>query len=620
MLEQAVELHRTGDLQRAEPLYRKVLEQDPRNVMALHMLGCLYIHAGQPRSAIDPLRRAIKLQPDFNDAHIVLGNLYLNLEQFDSAVRHLKRAAELEPDFVPVLVNLGGALDKTKRHEEAEEYLLHALEVEPNNPWAHSALGLALVSLGRAGEAEMHCRRAIDIDPNFAPGMTNLALALVAQQKPTDAEAHCRRAIEIDPEMMDARETLAMCLRDEGRYDEALEQIVSCIERSPGRATSIDLLASILLETARFDDLVKWMNRLMELAPKEFWGPMYSNLAMAHSGLGQMELAVAAHRKACEIWDEDSVPRFNLALCLLSMGELKEGFQLYEKRAGLASSVKRFLEPEWDGSPIPGKRLVVHVEQGLGDTLQYARFLPMIKERSQAHVIFECQPELMDIMGRCKGHDEIIERAMDFRAPDVELDQRISLMSVGKLFLPDLESIPTELPYIFPLEDKVQAWRKRLGDGPELKVGLRWAGNPVFGGDRIRSTHIREMAPLANLPGVKFFSLQKDRAAEQIPFAPEGLVIEDFTDELETLDDTAGLMCALDLVISTCTSVVHLSGALGRPTWVLLSATPDWRWLLDRDDSPWYPGIMKLFRQRQLMSWHEPVSQIRAELEKLVGK
>jgi hypothetical protein len=238
----------------------------------------------------------------------------------------------------------------------------------------------------------------------------------------------------------------------------------------------------------------------------------------------------------------------------------------------------------WDGSTLNGKTILVHAEQGFGDTIQFVRYLPMVQTQG-GHVIFECQKNLIRLLRDCNGIDKIIEITSK---PKVNFDTHISLLSLPGIFGTDLDSIPSDIPYINVDPLLVEHWRKKISDNNDFKIGITWAGRPTYK-DRFRSCSLADFAPLAGIHGITFYSLQKGPASKEILNPPEGMEIINLDNDLNDFADTAGIMQNLDLVISTDTAVVHLAGAIGKPVWTLLHSAPDWRWFLSREDSPWYP-------------------------------
>jgi hypothetical protein len=319
-----------------------------------------------------------------------------------------------------------------------------------------------------------------------------------------------------------------------------------------------------------------------------------------------LDAAAEAYRQAIE-WRADFVSaKFNLALTQLLQGSFVEGFTGFEARwdlPDLAKTRQHFSQPQWDGSDLNGRTILLHAEQGIGDTIQFIRYAPLVAQRG-GRVVFQCPEAMTRLFEGFPGIDRFVVRGRELP----EFDLHCPLLSLPLAMKTTLETIPASVPYLSADAESVSRWRKRL-PRDSVNVGLAWAGRAEHSNDRLRSMALTDFAPLVDAPGVNFFSLQKGDAAEQLRSTPDGLAITDWTEQLQDLSDTAALIDALDLVITVDTSVAHLAGALGKPVWVLLPFAPDWRWMLDRSDSPWYP-TMRLFRQPQARDWRSPVEQV----------
>jgi hypothetical protein len=307
----------------------------------------------------------------------------------------------------------------------------------------------------------------------------------------------------------------------------------------------------------------------------------------------------------------DFPARFDLSETLLLMGEFERGWREYRYRYSLAHTTaieRKVQRPRWDGQPIPGKTLLIHDEQGFGDTFQFMRLVPWAKARSGARVILEINGETLSLAGRSKGYDDIVARGSLPPAFDMHCEMMSLPMALG-LTLGDL---PGPMPYLSADPLRLGRWRRRLADLPRPLVALAWAGRPAHFNDANRSLRLEQLAPLTQA-GLTLLSIQKGPAAEQADAPPKGMSLLSLSAEIADFEDTAAILCIADLLISVDSSPVHLAGALGRPAWVMLPKVPDWRWLLNRTDTPWYPR-MRLFRQDTRMDWTAVVARIAFEL------
>lgn len=307
----------------------------------------------------------------------------------------------------------------------------------------------------------------------------------------------------------------------------------------------------------------------------------------------------------------DFPTRFDLAETLLLSGEFERGWREYRYRYSLAHTAhieRKVQRPRWDGRAMPGQTLLIHDEQGYGDTFQFIRLVPWAKERSGARVVVEINAESLSLVRRATGFDDIVERGT---LPPA-FDMHCEMMSLPMALRLSLDDLPGPTPYLHPDPRRVERWRQRLAGLPRPLVALVWAGRPTHPNDANRSLSLAQLAPLART-GVSFVGLQKGPAAKQAALPPKGMSLLSLSDEIQDFEDTAAILCVADLLISVDSSPVHLAGALGRPVWVMLPKVPDWRWLLERTDTPWYPR-MRLFRQEVRADWSGVVSRMAAEL------
>jgi len=435
--------------------------------------------------------------------------------------------------------------------------------------------GVVLASLGRHEDAIQRFERAIELAPGFVHAHVNLGSSLFHTRRIEAAMAAFERALAIDPNMPDAINCYGAALRATGRHTEARACFERAVALDPTNVNALNNLGLAFKDEGALGEALRCYDAVLARAP-DF---------------------VDAH--------------WNRGLALLTLGRLRRGWPGYAwrlKRAQLLQQglVRQFVEPAWDGAPFHGKTLLVHAEQGFGDTLQFVRYLPAVKERG-GDVILECQPELHRLLEGIAGADRVAAPGEGSR----HFDLQVPLLSLPGIFETDLASLPASpIPYLSAPTSAARSWRARLR-GPGLAVGLVWAGSPSHINDRNRSLALQALAPLDRVP-CRYYSLQKGAAAlggER----PAGPALVDLAPELGDFADTAGCLAALDLLVSVDTAPVHLAGALGRPVWNLLPSAPDWRWMLDRNDSPWYPS-MRLFRQPRPGDWASVIGEVAAAL------
>ena len=500
------------------------------------------------------------------------------------------------------------------RRAEAEAIYRQILALEPNHSDALHLLGIIARQAGRNAVAIELFRKAITLHPNAPAYHYNLGNALRHEGRLDEAIAAFHRVIDIQPDHLDAHNNLGVALRERGRLDDAVCACRRAIEIQPGRAEAYNNLGAVLSELDRLDEAIAAYRRALELKPD--CADAHMNLGSALKDQGQLDEASSCYAEALRLTPDDAEVKWGYSFLLLLRGEMERGWPLHEARwdAALCSSPKRnFRQPMWCGEPLNGRRVLVHAEQGLGDSIQFIRYVPMIVRRGGV-VVVECPRPLVVLFRNFEGISEFV--AMGESLPPFDL--HVPMLSLPLVFKTTLGTIPRGTPYLAADPAKCEPWRERLRiERARLRVGLAWAGNVTHSQDRRRSIPLARLLPLVTVEGIDFFSLQKDRGTDQIRELPAAAGLTDCTQLLNDFADTAALIAQLDLVISVDTAILHLAGALGRPAWALLPFAPDWRWLLNRDDSPWYP-TMRLFRQPRLMDWEPVIDEVREQLQQQV--
>lgn len=555
LLQSAVARHQAGELEPAEELYRQVLANDPDNADALHLLGVIAYQVRNYAAALELIGAAIRRRDQVPAFHNNFGNVLRDQGFWDQALVAYASAVTLDPTFVEAHTNLGLVLHRKGKIEEALMRHDKALALRPDHAVAHFNRGRALRDLEQEDEAAAALEAAIACKPDFGAAHNTLG-NLHQQAGRRDAAEPCYlRAVTLDPEDVDAHNNLGSLLMTDGRLGEAV---------------------------VRFE-------RALSLRPD--FADAWSNLGATSQKQGCVEAAARAFRQAIELAPDNAEAHWNLALALLLQGEYEAGWPEYEWRARrrAASPPREFAAPRWSGEALDGRAILLHAEQGLGDTLQFVRYAALVARRG-GRVVLECQPELTALLASVPGVAEV--RAGGAPLPPVAA--HAALMSLPLIFATRAETIPTEVPYITVPEAAARRWAARLGESEQPSVGLVWAGNPGHANDANRSIDPACLRPLLSSGARRFVSLQVGaRAARLARFDADRVL--DLSAELTDFVETAAAICALDLVITVDTSVAHLAGALGRPVWLLLPFAPDFRWLLEREDSPWYP-TMRLFR------------------------
>lgn len=404
-----------------------------------------------------------------------------------------------------------------------------------------------------------------------------------------------------------------VALHDAGRFDEAINCYDKAIAIAPAMGETYNNRGNSLVAVRRYEEAVEsytMASTLLSSSPVPL-----SALANVLQTLGKVEESEACCRNALKRDPQFPEAHWNLALNLLLQGRYLEGWQEYEwrwQRLSFTSPARHTNNPLWDGSSLIDKTIVIHAEQGFGDAIQFIRYIPCVIERGAHQIIIECHPPLVQLFKTIQGVSSVV--SFDEQLP--VFDCHIPLLSLPHIFKTTLQTIPFQSSYLKIAIDYQMKWRKLISpDSTSLRVGLVWSGKPYP--DPLRSCRLVDLGPLADLGNVIFYTLQLGPGSEQASTPPPGMKLINLTNQIYDFADTAALINMLDIVICIDTAVAHLAGALGKPVYVMLPFAPDWRWLLERNDSPWY-STMRLFRQKQPGDWREVALQIQSALETLI--
>ena len=496
---------------------------------------------------------------------------------------------------------------------EAEAEYQCALAIDPQHVDSLNNLGTLYLESGRAAEAESRYRLALTVRPHDPQTWNLLGRALQAQRQTAEAQRCFRMALEIDPNHADAHNNLGITLFDERRFDEAAASHRQSIALRPESAAAHYNLGNALKSLVQLEHAAESYRRALALKPD--YVDACNNLGTLLRYLGRPSEGVELFERAIQLDPGNANAHLNLGSHRLLFGDFTGGWPEYEWRLRQTDLAPRnFSQPRWQGEPLAGRSILLWSEQGLGDTLQFVRYAVLVKQRGRL-VTLECQGALVRLLARCPGVDRCIAQGETLP----EFDVQIPLPSLPGIFGTTLQDVPAVVPYVVADEALVARWRRELTTIEGLKVGIVWQGNPEFRRDRFRSIPLDRFRQLADVPGVRLFSLQKGPGRDAMSKRAGDFPVVDLADRLNDFDDTAAVMRNLDLLITSDTSPAHLAGALGVPVWLALGLAADWRWLLEREDSPWYP-TMRLFRQRELDNWAEVFDRIRAALVDRVSK
>ena len=512
------------------------------------------------------------------------------------------------PHSATSLCRTGAARRAAGNAAEALALQTAAIRRDPNFAPAWAEAGLALLDLGRPGEALARLRRAVFLNPELAGARNALGLELLRRGQFALAEAELSAAARAAPGEWPLHLNLGLARQRLRRYPHAVAAMTEAARLAPGNAACWNALGTVQHQAGWLEQAEAAYRTALRLRPD--WPDALGNLGCTLRALGDPAQAVDCYSRALAQAPDFAEARWNRALALLSQGYLAEAWEDHEWRwqvPGFPSPRRNFAAPLWNGEDITGKTILLHAEQGFGDTLQALRYVPMVAARG-AGVILEVPRELLRLALRVPGPRAVLPVGEALPAFDIHAP----LLSLPRAFATTLDSIPASVPYLSPIPAEAARFRDRLAPLPGLRAGLVWAGRPTHGNDANRSVTLATLAPLLALPGVSWISLQTGPRAADLAALPHGQVF-DLASELRDFADTAAALAALDVLVSVDTSCVHLAGAMGVAAHVLLPFAPDWRWLLGRADSPWYPSL-RLHRQATRGGWAAPVAEISAAL------
>lgn len=565
--------YKQRDLPKASEFLNKAVTLEPENPHFQRDLGMFAGSLGEMSTAYSALTKSAELRPDDSATQFHLANTLTALNRLTEAVTHYRKCVSLQPDAYEAFNNLAAVLRNTGDWQEAIDVAKHALQLNPDYPEAMNNLALALCDAGDYSAAIDNFRRALAFKSDDPEILNNLGVALQASRDWEEAESTLRRALEIRSDWPEAWISLGNLLRERNRLDEAVTCYRTALAHNPADV------------------------------------PAYANLGLALLNLNDPSAAIAIYEKALTLNPEQADIRMSLGIAQLMLGDYSQGWENYEYRwqaQHFTARRRNFNSPPWSGEPLAGKRILIHAEQGFGDTLQFCRYAALLAENG-AQVHLECQRALATLCETIPGVDSVIIRGDPL--PDV--DYSAPLLSLPRLVGTTLETIPNNIPYLRADPSATELFRQQL-EPRRCAVGLVWTGNPERMDDAIRSCPEDALAPLSEVDATQLISLQVGLPASGIMKNAA-----DFGKNCKTFADTAAAINALDLVITVDTATAHLAGALGKPVWVMLGRNADWRYFMERSDSPWYP-TMRLFRQTTSGDWRGLTATVAMHLDQTV--
>lgn len=606
-------LFQCAKLDRAQAVLLKGIAHFPAIPDFHSFLANIQVWAGQSDAAIDSLNSAISLQPHAIEFYSALAQLLLQQNRQTEALACYQRISDIKPDEIEAFVAQGNLLFGMERYEESLRCFDRALVVAPDHINALMGRGAVLLGFQRNVEARINCEHVLRLMPASPEAHLNLGAVFQSLHCYHEALNCCDKALTIRPGYIDALINRCTALSGLNRHAEALVSCDLALALVPENLDALISQSTVLQRLNRHDEAIVCCNRVLLLRPG--YPEAFLNRGHALMGLNQFAAALLDFSEVIRQQPLHADARFNESLVRLLTGDVERGWALYESRwetAQLAAEQRHFVPPLWLGKhSLNGRTILVHAEQGSGDTIQFCRYASILAAQG-ASVILEVQDGLKPLLSRLSGVSQVLTRG----EPLPPFDYHCPLMSLPLAFGTALTTIPAPSIYLNIDEQLVETWRKRLGPKVRPRIGVVWSGSHMHKNDGNRSISLSIICRLLSKE-VEFICLQKEVRPEDKEILDGHQELGHFENELRDFSDTAALIANIDLVISVDTSIAHLAGALGKPIWVLLPFSPDWRWLLERRDSPWYPSAT-LFRQPRIDDWDTVIDDLDNEMRRWI--
>ena len=635
-LQLGLKLHKEGKLEEAGNLYRQILQDYPDSKDGSHLLGAMLVQSGQASEAVELLERAIARHPHHAALFTNLGTAHSRLGQLELAADCYRKAISIEPKDFDANKNLGTVLVKMGKIREGADQLAKALELAPISTETRVTYASTLLKLGEEAEAKVQFEQILQVSPKNRQALAGLGQILLKQPEPDERTLGCWQELAaMEPDNAAMHNNLATTLKNLKRFDEAEAACRRALELIPNFFAALCNLGLVLSAQNRFDEACNALRRAIEIGearkeshvttlPKvatideamwrEFGCVAYCQLAAVSNLLGNPKEAAVAVSRGLAIRPEDVESQMMQGFLHLQCGDFEKGWPLYEKRRLGKMGPRKLDKPEWTGEPLDGRVLLIHAEQGLGDSLHFIRYAKLVKKNG-GKVHFLSHRPLAKFMRGCDYLDQIIADG----DPLPPYDLQVPLLSMPGVYGTSFETVPREVPYLRADKILVEQWASKMSSIEGFRIGIAWQGNRDFANDELRRVPLDQFRDLANTPEVRLICLQRGDGTEQLEKIDfEVIQFENVDKEAGAFMDTAAIMENVDLIISPCTAVPHLAGGLGRPVWLAKSFAAEWRWMNDdREENPWYP-TMTMFRQPKIGDWESVFQRMKSKLEGLL--
>ncbi|QDV48682.1 tetratricopeptide repeat protein [Gimesia fumaroli] len=578
-LKTALSHHQSGELDQAEQIYLSVLKSDAQHWEAMYYLGTLQLQRGELDQSITNFLKVTQLQPELPDVHNNLGVAYHAAGKWQESGQSFEQALRINPHYERAYFNLGSLLESRSLFTEAAKCYRKSYDLNKENLETYQKLADVLKLAGDWAEAGAIYRELLGIHPDDFNLAMKLAYVLVLQRQ----------------------------------YHDAIQLYESMLKTHPEHYQILVSLSYVYESMGNIQAAIQSAERSIQVAPVQPEG--YNNLGNALKLKHDIAGACENFKKAISLRPDFAMAEFNLATTYMLDGDLAAGWRGYERRADIGPAPRVvYAGPSWQGEPLAGKSIFLWCEQGFGDTFLFVRFAIELKRQGAAQVLLLCQTELAALLQSIPEIDQILIEGNEIP----EYDYQSALLSIPRYLETSQETIPVDVPFFVPPAERRQYWHDVLSEYEGKKIGLNWSGNLNFPKDEFRSIPLETFLPLGKVPGIQLVSLQQVNGLDQIaPLQTSWNLLQpgaEYEAETGNFTEVAALIQNLDLVITSDTAVAHLAGCLGVPVWILVSQLPEWRWLLDRTDSPWYPTA-RLFRQADLGEWEPAILEVKAALE-----
>jgi tetratricopeptide (TPR) repeat protein len=600
----------------AERAYIHAISLDGMNALARMGMGELMLATGRSLDAIREFELALQRQPSLAAVHMGLGNALASLGRNEEALARYEQAMAICPRLPEAEFAAGFVLARTGNPEDAELRYRRALTLRPDFAAAWVNLGSLLREQGREVYAEAALLRAVELRPDMISGWVNLAILERERRRPDKAENYLRKAFALNPEQVETLVAWCQFRAAERDLAGAWQWLRWALSREPDNAEAVNMHGILLHQEGRFEEAIAVFERAETLGNRA----AASNRGNSLLDLGRMDEALRAQELAVERDPASAGALYNLSLTRLRLGDWRQGWPAYEARWRFREVHRRprvFSQPRWQGEALDGRRILLHAEQGLGDTIQFCRYVSMVEAHGGVVILMVQSPVERLMASLSSAHAGQAQTALLGSKPP-EFDVECPLLSLPAVFATTVETVPWPGAYLFADPELVAEKRvlfPRIFDSPsaQQRVGLCWAGNPRYKADHLRSFKLDTLLPLLRVPGITWISLQKGAAAEQLSTLPGDVSVLDGSSRDCDLAETAAFIATLDLVITTDTSIAHLAGAMAKPVWILLPYLSDWRWMQQTETTPWYPTAC-LFRQSAPGDWSEVIDRVIKQL------